>query len=181
MNGSHAEHPVVVVAVVRPEETARAVEWAAGYVRRCGGSLHLVGAWSGRVQYGLPPLMATYDPEPAAHAAVQAAAAAARLNPDRVRTEVVRGRIGRELIRLSELADVIVIGSSTRRSLSRRLLGSLDGECARRASCPVVVIPAPTYRRSSVSRRGPTSLDDIYDGAGGRLLLIEGARWPMCW
>jgi hypothetical protein len=54
MNGSHAERPVVMVAVVGPEETARAVQWAAGYVRRCGGSLHLVGAWSGRVQYGLP-------------------------------------------------------------------------------------------------------------------------------
>jgi nucleotide-binding universal stress UspA family protein len=178
MNGSHAERPVVMVAVVGPEETARAVQWAAGYVRRCGGSLHLVGAWSGRVQYGLPPLMMTYNPEPAAHDAVQAAVAMAGLDPDRVRTEVLRGRISRDLVRRSDGADLIVVGSPTRRWLSRRLLGSLDGECVRRASCPVVVIPPPACRHPAIRRPEPTSL---YDAAGVGVLLKEGARWPMCW
>jgi nucleotide-binding universal stress UspA family protein len=41
-------------------------------------------------------------------------------------------------------ADAIVIGSHGRMGLDRVLLGSVSGGVARRATCPVQVVRAPT-------------------------------------
>jgi nucleotide-binding universal stress UspA family protein len=60
-----------------------------------------------------------------------------------MRKELLLGPVVEEIRRLSELpdTDMIVMGSSGKSNLINRLFGSVSSEIARRASCPVLLVP----------------------------------------
>jgi nucleotide-binding universal stress UspA family protein len=141
--------PVVLVPVLGGAQTRVAASWAADYVTSSGGTLLLVGTWPGLVRYGLPPWTVTYDPEPVARDAVEAAALDAALPPEQVRTELVRGDTGRIVVTRSRDVDLIVLGHRPGPAVLDSLLGSLSEHCIRHAACPVVVVPVDQRQRST--------------------------------
>jgi nucleotide-binding universal stress UspA family protein len=141
--------PVVLVPVLGGAQTRVATSWAADYVASRGGTLLLLGTWPGLVRYGLPPWTVTYDPEPVAREAVEEAALDAALEPEQVRTELVRGDTGRILAARSRDVDLIVLGHRPGPPVLDSLLGSLSDHCIRHAACPVVVVPVDQPQRST--------------------------------
>jgi nucleotide-binding universal stress UspA family protein len=60
-----------------------------------------------------------------------------------VTVSVVAGDAAEELIRASQDADMLVVGSRGSGGFARLLLGSVSSQVTHHASCPVVVIPGP--------------------------------------
>jgi nucleotide-binding universal stress UspA family protein len=60
-------------------------------------------------------------------------------------TSSVEGDPATVLITRSANAEVLIVGSSTRNLLLELMMGSVARQCARRASCPVLLVP-PTAR-----------------------------------
>ena len=58
-----------------------------------------------------------------------------------VRTRALTGDPAHELARLSETADLLVLGGHSRGPLAELVMGSVTAEALRLARCPVVVIP----------------------------------------
>jgi len=60
-----------------------------------------------------------------------------------MRKELLLGAVVEEIRRLSELpdTDMIVMGSTGKSNLINRLFGSVSSEIARRAACPVLLVP----------------------------------------
>jgi nucleotide-binding universal stress UspA family protein len=62
--------------------------------------------------------------------------------PESVTVNAVSGLPAEELISASENADLVVVGSRGTGGFARLLLGSVAGQVACHAHCPVVIIPA---------------------------------------
>lgn len=60
--------------------------------------------------------------------------------PESVTVSGVNGIPARELIKAGEGADMIVVGSRGMGGFSRLLMGSVAGQVARHAPCPVVIV-----------------------------------------
>ncbi|MET0132301.1 MAG: universal stress protein [Kibdelosporangium sp.] len=67
---------------------------------------------------------------------------------------VVSGRPGAELAKLSDAAEMLVVGSHGHNRLSDVVLGTVGSYCVRHAACPVVVIPRQAWDREGVSHGG---------------------------
>jgi nucleotide-binding universal stress UspA family protein len=72
------------------------------------------------------------------------AAEAARHTPARVDVAVARGRPSDALLKLSEMVDLLVIGSRRWGPAKRLLLGSTGEALMHGASCPVLAVPRPS-------------------------------------
>jgi len=65
-----------------------------------------------------------------------------------VRTVVLEGAAGPALVDFADRADdLLVVGDAQRRGLRRPWSGRVARYCARRASCPVLVVPPPALSR----------------------------------
>ena len=140
--------PFVLVGIDGSETAGEALRWAAVEAARRNIALRVLHAWH-------QPVLATPGgrgivlPDPDLHdeaeAVVRDAVAglsAFALDGSPVESAVVQADAGRALIEASPRAAILVIGSRGRGALAGLLLGSVSQECARRAACPVVVIPA---------------------------------------
>ena len=58
--------------------------------------------------------------------------------------EAISGRAAAELASLARGGDLLVLGSRRRGRLRRIAPGSVARACARRAECPVVIVPEPS-------------------------------------
>jgi nucleotide-binding universal stress UspA family protein len=139
---------LIVVGVDGSPGSRRALRWALAEASRSGADLEAVTVWTWDGLEG--PMLAATDPSAQrVHAdrvsvhEVQAALAEVA-GPATVNRTVVEGRPVRELIKASRHARLLVLGSHGHGRLYRATLGSIAAECARRALCPVVVIPAGT-------------------------------------
>lgn len=136
----------VLVGVDGSEDGLRAVRYGARRVARLGGVLHLVHAVDDAVLAGAWGVV--YDPSALQEAGEQAneqAVAAARelgLAEDQVHAEVVLGNGAAVLTRMSEGADLLVVGRRSVSGLERMFIGSTSIAVASGAHCPVVVISA---------------------------------------
>jgi nucleotide-binding universal stress UspA family protein len=65
--------------------------------------------------------------------------------------QVISGRPAAELARLAWGGDLLILGSRRRGWLRRLAPGSVARACARRADCPVVVVPEPSATALSAS------------------------------
>ena len=156
MNGETGRVPRVVVGISRSRASWWALAWAAGEARRRGARLLLVHVFRPPVapaaeDYGQGGFRMLRDPyaERTAHGnalIVTAIDQAVGQMPGDVTVEqqVVYGRPAAELASLAWGADLLVLGSRRRGWLRRLAPGSVARACARRADCPVVVVPEPS-------------------------------------
>jgi nucleotide-binding universal stress UspA family protein len=137
---------LIVVGVDGSPGSGRALRWALAEANRSGAELEAVTVWTWDGLEG--PMLAATNPaaqrdhadQVSAHE-VQTAVAEAG-TPARVNRTVVEGHPVRELISASRHARLLVLGSHGHGRLHRAVLGSISAACARRARCPVVIIPA---------------------------------------
>src|SRR3954470_19484362 len=98
----NGKRPRVVVGIDGSPGSRKALRWACDYVDAVGGELDLVGVWTQKGTYGLPPMTMTYDPEPVHEAQLEEARAVATLAPDRLAAETVQGAAGPALVRRAQ-------------------------------------------------------------------------------
>lgn len=134
----------IVVGVDGSEHSKAALRWAAKVAPVFGGVIEAVSVWA------LPPVASweaafLVQPEEleASTRAMQdhvlADVFGAESPPGLVRT-VAYGDPARTLIKASERAALIVVGSRGSGGLAGLLLGSVSAHCAERAKCPVTVV-----------------------------------------
>jgi nucleotide-binding universal stress UspA family protein len=139
----------IVVGIDGSPTAQRALEWAVreAAVRRVPLTVitvysSVVSFWGGAVE--LPPDQTVADKarEDAREAAVKALALAGDEQPESVTVEAISGLPADELLRATQDADLIVVGSRGTGGFARLLLGSVGTQVAYHAHCPAVIIPA---------------------------------------
>lgn len=130
----------VVVGIDGSPDSHKALAWACEYAQAVGAELELVGTWVGRVSYGLPPLMMTFDPEEDIRAELEKAMAAVTLPHERVTSSAVKGGAGQVLVSRAREAALLVVGSRGLGGVTGALLGSVSTYCVHHATVPVVVV-----------------------------------------
>lgn len=133
----------IVVAIDGSPVSEEAVRWAADEAARRGTTLHVVHAFT----YAHAPggYVGTYDPEAPARVSEamcqRAVAIAQDAHPDlAVTTEVRVGRAAPELVKASDHAAMMVLGSRGHGRLTGVIVGSVSQQVATHAHCPVVVV-----------------------------------------
>jgi nucleotide-binding universal stress UspA family protein len=147
---------LIVVGVDGSPGSRRALRWALGEADSVDADLAAVTVWTWDGLEG--PMLAATDPSSQREHAERVSAHEVRSavaehgSPVRVTRTVVEGHPVRKLLNASRHARLLVLGSHGHGRLHRMLLGSISAECARRATCPVVVIPANEPAESSSNR-----------------------------
>jgi nucleotide-binding universal stress UspA family protein len=132
--------PRIVVGVDGSPASARAVAWAAEQARLTTADLELVSAWAYPLSYGVPLTGSGFDPESEARDALAKAIADIGLPGTRVHTVVVNGSAAPALVRRSDGAALLVVGSRGHGGFEDLLLGSVSTHCVHSARCAVVVV-----------------------------------------
>lgn len=141
---------MMVVGMDGSEHAERALAWAIDEAKLRGARIHVVSAWHvPATVYGGPGVVPTASvqiEETFRKAAENAAAAAV----ERVRDagvdadgNVVEGQAADALIDAAAQADLLVVGSRGHGGFVGLLLGSVSGQCAHHARCPLVIVPSP--------------------------------------
>jgi len=184
----------VVVAVDGSAADEPVVDWAADEAARLGAPLRLVTVVDPQVQLtpyetliaGSPSLAEHLDS--GARRVLDRAVERARARRDDVHdvaTAVPWGPPAAALVRLSEGAARLVVGSPARGRLERALLGSVALPVVAHAHCPVAVVPSGTVvgppRRVLVAVDGSETGDravelafDIAEAASARVTCVLG-------
>lgn len=132
--------PLTVVGVDGSPESLKATAWAAEHAKSTGGTLELLIVWARPMSYGLPLVLAGYDPEQEARDVVEKVASGIDLPAPRLRTSVVNGAPAAVLVEQSKGIDLLVVGSRGHGGFAEMLLGSVSDHCVHHAHCPVVVV-----------------------------------------
>jgi nucleotide-binding universal stress UspA family protein len=158
MNGETGRVPRLVVGISRSRASWWALAWAVGEARRRRAQLLLVHVFrppvaSAPADYGQAGPGMPRDPY-AGHVAHGNALIRTAIDeavgrmPGGMAVEhrVISGRPAVELASLAWGGDLLVLGSRCRGRLRRLAPGSVARACARRADCPVVIVPEPSRR-----------------------------------
>ncbi|MFI0828056.1 universal stress protein [Streptomyces roseolus] len=135
--------PRVVVGVDGSASSQAALRWAAGQARLIGGTVEAVCAWDTPSESGWagPATEPGFDLEEARRgSAEEIRTVFGEDRPVEVREMLVRGDPSEVLVRASEGAELLVVGSRGRGGFARAMLGSVSQRCAQHAACPVVVV-----------------------------------------
>ncbi|MFF4759275.1 universal stress protein [Streptomyces sp. NPDC001292] len=133
----------VVVGVDGSPSSYAALRWAAGYAQLVGGVVEAIHAWDtpSAVGWTGPAIDPEFDLEQARERFVsELRSVFADDRPEHLVEYLVEGDPSEVLIRASEGADVLVVGSRGRGGFARAMLGSVSQRCAQHAACPVVVV-----------------------------------------
>ncbi len=155
MNDGTARVPRLIVGISRSPASWWALAWAVGEARRRGVRLLLVHVFHPPVApaadtdrgYIDPPRDPYADHMAYGHELIRIAIdqAVGRMPGDvLVEQQVVAGRPAAELAAFAWGGDLLVLGSRHRGWLRRLAPGSVARACARRADCPVVIVPEPS-------------------------------------
>jgi nucleotide-binding universal stress UspA family protein len=145
---------LIVAGVDGSEGGRRALEWAAIEAAERGGAVRAVIAWSWNgMDYG--PITAVTPVEEDALAAQVVTAEIEALIERRgshlpVTGEAIEGSPADVLTEAARNADLLVLGSHGHGRVRHTVLGSVSEACIRKATCPVVVIPAPVREPAAV-------------------------------
>ena len=189
--------PLIVVGVDGSDDGLRAVRFGANAAKAAGGELMLVNAVDDTLMAGAWGVV--YDPEVLQAAGVTANEQAKSLALElglleaRIKSEVVMGSPGGVMARLSEVADLVVVGRRAASGLERMFVGSTSVAVVANASCPVVVIsaaahPDPVGSRGVVGvglRTDPGSEGTLEAGfqqaerLGSRLEVVHAIQPPV--
>jgi nucleotide-binding universal stress UspA family protein len=133
----------IVVGVDGSTASKRALRWALDEAKLRGAELVAVHAWMPPVPVDVPFDMGPVpiDWEDAAKASLDTCLEEVVRDGDvPVQNRVIESGASHALIKLSETADLLVLGSRGHGGFANLLLGSVTQQCAQHASCPVVVI-----------------------------------------
>lgn len=127
----------VVVGVDGSEESKSALRWAVGEAERRGALLEVISGWS----FDQPDAIGEFEQR--AESVLQEAVTEAHEQSPKV---TVKGFVEPEgaaeaLVRHGEHADLLVVGTRRRSSVTGLLLGSVSQECAHHGGCPLVIVP----------------------------------------
>ncbi|MGV9254592.1 universal stress protein [Streptomyces sp. NPDC003697] len=142
MEPSEAERRVVVGVDGSPS-SYEALRWAARYARLVDGTVEAIHAWDtpSAIGWSGPAIDPEFDFEQARERFSQELRS---VFPDEqsveLRKHLVEGDPSEVLIRASQGAEVLVVGSRGRGGFARAMLGSVSQRCAQHAACPVVVV-----------------------------------------
>ncbi len=132
----------VVAGVDGSVSSIQALEWAADQAELTGVGLDALNAWEWPVGYGWSAVPTSYDPGHENTVALDTL-----LEPVRkahpglsIQATVIEGHPAPVLVRASQFADLLVIGSRGRGEIAGMLLGSVSEHCVAHAQCPVVVL-----------------------------------------
>ncbi|MER7520696.1 universal stress protein [Streptomyces sp. NPDC126499] len=135
--------PRVVVGVDGSPESYGALRWALRHARLIGATVDAVAAYDvpGAIGWSASTVDAELDGRQARQdMAEQLRSALAEGDDVPVEEHVVRGHPAQVLIEASKGAELLVVGSRGRGGFARLLLGSVSGQCAAHAACPVVIV-----------------------------------------
>ncbi|PZH16786.1 universal stress protein UspA [Streptomyces sp. NTH33] len=135
--------PRVVVGVDGSPSSYAALRWAVRYAQLVGGVVEAVYAWDTPSDIGWtgPAIDPEFDLEQARERfAEELRAVFTDERPAGMREHLAEGDPSEVLVRASQGAEVLVVGSRGRGGFARAMLGSVSQRCAQHAACPVVVV-----------------------------------------
>ncbi len=138
---SERTHRIVVGVDGSPSSMA-ALEWAATYAGLTGATLEVLMTWEWPASYGWSiPIPAGYDPEHDSAKSLEKTLKPVREgHPDiAIRSNVIEGHPAPILVKASDGADLLVVGSRGHGEFAGMLLGSVSEHCVTNAHCPVLV------------------------------------------
>ena len=145
MSAEPVVHGDIVVGVDGSDHAQRALAWAIAEAKARGAALHVVTAWSvpgalyGSVGVGGYDEARAEFHAGAEHVAEAAAREAREAGVD-ASFSVPQGHGADVLVEASRDADLLVVGSRGHGGFVGLLLGSVSGQCAQYAACPVVIV-----------------------------------------
>ncbi|GAA0909669.1 universal stress protein [Streptomyces thermoalcalitolerans] len=133
----------VVVGVDGSPSSYAALRWAVDYARLVDGQVEAIHAWDTPSSAGWtgPAIDPDFDLQQARERFTEELRDV--FGDDRpafLETYLVEGDPSEVLIRASEGAALLVVGSRGRGGFARAMLGSVSQRCAQHAACPVVVV-----------------------------------------
>jgi nucleotide-binding universal stress UspA family protein len=142
---------MIVVGVDGSESSLAALEWAFAEAKLRGSDLRAVHTWSYPLYVGGHAYVAAdvMDADALHGAAVEVLESAVRdvlgdVNEFELEQVVLQGPAARTLIDQAKRAELLVVGSRGRGGFTGLMLGSVSGQCAHHAHCPVVIVrPQP--------------------------------------
>jgi nucleotide-binding universal stress UspA family protein len=139
----------VVVGIDGSDTSRRAARWAAHEARLRGAKLEIVSAWHvplygyahvGSVTAISEDIVKGLIENAEGHLAEVAREAQVEAGGIALETIAAEGQPANVLLKISEGADLLVVGSRGLGGFRELLLGSVSQQCAQHASCPVVII-----------------------------------------
>ena len=138
----------IVVGVDGSAHSEAALRWALAEAEARGGELTAIFAW----QLPFLSFPGAFDREELEQAGkefiIKTVSEVAPTPPVPLITLVAEGDPAESLIKASEHADLLVLGTRGRSPWAGLLLGSVSQRCAAGAACPVVLIKLPGERAS---------------------------------
>jgi nucleotide-binding universal stress UspA family protein len=140
----------IVVGLDESPAAAAALRWAAAEAIRTGSTLRAVHALSW--PFAVPPgtnvpaaeRMSLAEMDSLYRASITTMFDAIDPRPDWI-IQFARGDAGPVLVRQSQHARALVIGTPYHVGLGRLVAGSVAHYCVSHAQCPIVAVPAPPY------------------------------------
>ena len=133
----------IVVGVDGSESSGRALAWAADHADATGSVLEVITTWEWPTNYGWAvPFPEGWDPRSDAQKVQdQAVEPVHRTHPSvTVRSTLAEGNPAAVLVKASQGADLLVVGSRGHTEFAGMLLGSVSEHCVTSAHCPVLVM-----------------------------------------
>ncbi|MGW7364270.1 universal stress protein [Streptomyces sp. NPDC054841] len=135
--------PRVVVGVDGSPSSHEALRWAVRHAGLIGATVEAVEAYElpGAHGWSAPMVDAGFDAEVARESlAEEIRNVLGDSGGSQVRQVLLRGNPVEALVKASEGAELLVVGSRGRGGFARVLLGSVSQQCALYATCPVVIV-----------------------------------------
>ena len=136
----------IVVGIDGSPSSIAALEWAANQAELTGASLEVLMTWEWLTGYGWSPIDPDFDQERVCQTALSD-----HLKPVRdahpgisIQPMAIEGHPAPLLVRASEGADLLVVGSRGHGEFVGVLLGSVSEHCVISAHCPVLVLHEET-------------------------------------
>ena len=132
----------IVVGVDGSEPSKQALRWGAHLAARFGARLDAVAAWDFPAGFGFASAPSDWDPARDMRQALDETVQAVFGDqpPPGLRREAREGGAARVLIEASRGATMLVVGSRGHGGFTGLLLGSVSGNVAEHAPCPVLIM-----------------------------------------
>ncbi len=133
----------IVVGVDGSESSVRALTWAAQQAQLTGAVLEVVTTWEWPTSYGWGLVIPegwspTEDAQKVLDEAIEPVAGS--YPGVTIRPTIIEGHPAPVLVKESEGAELLVVGSRGHGEFAGMLLGSVSEHCVTNARCPVLVI-----------------------------------------